>query len=83
MTSWTFTKTQTRDLVHTPLLHIRGVQKMRKTSEKREELLNYWLPQTVTTSISNAPHMLQITNTKEVVQLIALFYKKLINYKCK
>jgi hypothetical protein len=69
-----FTKTQTRDLVHTPVLHIRGVQKMRKTSEERKELLNYWLPQTVTTSISNAPHMLQITNTK-VVQLIALFFQ--------
>jgi len=76
MKSWTFTKTQTRDLVHTPVLHIRGVQKMRKTSEEREELLNYWLPQTVTTSISNAPHMLQITNTKEVLQLIELFFQK-------
>ena len=76
MKSWTFTKTQTRDLVHTPVLHIRGMQKMRKTSEEREELLNYWLPQTVTTSISNAPHMLQITNTKEVVQLIALFFQR-------
>jgi pimeloyl-ACP methyl ester carboxylesterase len=76
MKSWTFTKTQTRDLVNTPVLHIRGMQKMRKTSEEREELLNYWLPQTVTTSISNAPHMLQITNTKEVVQLIALFFQR-------
>ena len=71
-----FTKTQTRDLVNTPVLHIRGMQKMRKTSEEREELLNYWLPQTVTTSISNAPHILQITNTKEVVQLIALFFQR-------
>ena len=35
MKSWTFTKTQTRDLVNTPVLHIRGMQKMRKTSEKR------------------------------------------------
>jgi hypothetical protein len=34
------------------------------------------MPQTVTTSISNAPHMLQITNTKEVVQLIELFFQK-------
>ncbi len=76
MKSWTFTKTHTRDLVNTPVLHIRGMQKMRKTSEEREELLNYWLPQTVTTSISNAPHMLQITNTKEVVQLIALFFQR-------
>jgi hypothetical protein len=75
MKSWTFTKTQTRDLVHTPVLHIREVQKMRKTSEERKELLNYWLPQTVTTSISNALHMLQITNTKEVVQLIASFFQ--------
>ena len=62
--------------MYTPVLHIRGMQKMRKTSEAREELLNYWLPQTVNTSISNAPHMLQITNTKEVVQLITLFFKK-------
>lgn len=76
MKSWTFTKTQTKDLVHTPVLHIRGIQKTRKISEEREELLNYWLPQTVTTSISNAPHMLQITNTKEVVQLIELFFQK-------
>lgn len=76
MKSWTFTKTQTKDLVHIPVLHIRGIQKSRKISEEREELLNYWLPQTVTTSISNAPHMLQITNTKEVVQLIELFFQK-------
>src|ERR671910_3268603 len=74
MKSWTFTKTQT--IVHTPVLHIRGIQKTRKISEEREELHNYWLPQTVTTSISNAPHMLQITNTKEVVQLIELFFQK-------
>ena len=70
MKSWTFTKIQTKDLAHTPVLHIRGIQKTRKISEERGELLNYWLPQTVTTSISNAPHMLQITNTKEVIQLI-------------
>jgi pimeloyl-ACP methyl ester carboxylesterase len=76
MKSWTFTKTQTKDLVHIPVLHIRGIQKSRKISEEREELLNYWPPQSVTTSISNAPHMLQITNTKEVVQLIEIFFQK-------
>ena len=75
MKSWTFTKTQTKDLVHIPVLHIRGIQKSRTISEEREKLLNYWLPQTVTRSISNAPHMLQLTNTKEVVQLIELFSK--------
>jgi hypothetical protein len=52
---WRFTKTQTKDLVHIQVLHIIGIQKSRKISEEREELLNYWLPQTVTTSISNAP----------------------------
>lgn len=76
MKSWTFTKIQTKDLVHTPVLHIRGIQKTRKISEERGELLNYWLPQTVTTSISNAPHMLQITNTKEVIQLIKLLFQQ-------
>jgi hypothetical protein len=35
MKSWTFTKTQTKDLVHTPVLHIRGIQKTRKISEER------------------------------------------------
>ncbi len=77
MKSWRFTKTQTKDLVHVPILHIRGIQKTRQISEEREELLNYWLPQTVTTSISNAPHMLQITNTKDVVQLIELFFQQI------
>jgi hypothetical protein len=43
---------------------------------EREELINYWLPLTVTISISNAPHMLQITNTKEVVHLIKLFFQE-------
>jgi hypothetical protein len=75
MKSWTFTKIQTKDLVHIPVLHIRGIQKTRKISKEIEELLNYSLPQTVTTSISNAPHMLQITNTKEVVQAIKLFFQ--------
>ncbi len=77
MRSWRFTKTQTKDLVHVPILHIRGIQKTRKISEEREELLNYWLPQTVTTSISNAPHMLQITNTQEVIHLIKLFFQQI------
>jgi hypothetical protein len=76
MKSWTFTKTQAKDSVHVPVLHIRGIQKTRKISEEREELLRYWLPQTVTRSISNAPHMLQITNTKEVVYLIKLFFQE-------
>jgi hypothetical protein len=40
MKSWRFTKTQTKDLVHIPVLHIRGIQKSRKISEEREELLN-------------------------------------------
>ena len=75
MKSWTFTKTQAKDLGHVPVLHIRGMQKFRKISEEREELINYWLPLTVTRSISNAPHMLQITNTKEVVHLIKLFFQ--------
>jgi pimeloyl-ACP methyl ester carboxylesterase len=79
MRSWTFTKTQTKDLINTPVLHIRGIQKARKISKKRGELLKYWLPQTVNTSISNAPHMLQITNTKEVIHLIKLFFQQQIN----
>ena len=49
MRSWTFTKIQTKDLVNTPVLHIRGIQKARKISKDREELLKYWLPQTVNT----------------------------------
>ena len=77
MRSWRFTKTQTKDLVDVPILHIRGIQNTRKISKDREELLNYWLPQTVTTSIQNAPHMLQITHTKEVVQLIELFFQQI------
>jgi pimeloyl-ACP methyl ester carboxylesterase len=77
MKSWRFTQTQTKDLVDVPILHILGIQKTRKISIEREKLLNYWLPQTVTTSISNAPHMLQITHTKEVVQLIELFFQQI------
>ena len=76
MKSWTFTKIQTKDLLHIQVLHIRGIQKPRKISKERKKLLNYWLPQTGTTSISNAPHMLQITNTKEVVQAIKLFFQQ-------
>jgi hypothetical protein len=41
MKSWTFTKIQTKGLAHTPVLHIRGIQKTRKISEERGELLNY------------------------------------------
>ncbi len=52
MRSWTFTKTQTKDLINTPVFPIRGIQKTRKISKEREELLKYWLPQTVNTSIS-------------------------------
>jgi hypothetical protein len=77
MKSWTFTKTQAKDLVHVPVLDIRGIQKTRKLSEEREELINYWLPLTVTRSISNVPHMLQMTNTKEVVYLIKLFFSRI------
>ena len=51
MRSWTFTKTQTKDLINTPVLHIRGIQKSRKISKERGELLKYWLPQTVNASI--------------------------------
>ncbi len=76
MKSWTFTKIQTKDLVHTPVLHIRGIQKTRKISEERGELLNYWLLQTIAILISNAPHRLQITNTKEVIQLIKLLFQQ-------
>jgi hypothetical protein len=36
MKSWRFTKTQTKDLVHIPVLHIRGIQKSRKIV-KREK----------------------------------------------
>jgi pimeloyl-ACP methyl ester carboxylesterase len=73
MKLWTFTKNQAKDLLHKKVLHIRGLQKMRKTSKDREDLLNYWLPQTMTISIPNAPHMIQITNPKEVVQTINSF----------
>lgn len=79
MRSWIFTKTQTKDLINTPVLHIRGIQKARKISKERGELLKDWLPQTVNTSISNASHMLQITNTKEVIHLIKLFFQQQIN----
>ena len=35
MKTWTFTKIQTKDLVHIPVLHIRGIQKTRKISKDR------------------------------------------------
>ena len=43
MKSWTFTKTQTRDLVNTPILHIRGMQKMRKISEEKNYSITGYL----------------------------------------
>ncbi|HET9805269.1 MAG TPA: alpha/beta hydrolase [Nitrososphaeraceae archaeon] len=73
MKAWIFTKNQAKDLLHKKILHIRGIQKARKISKDREDLLNYWLPQTMTISIPNAPHMLQITNPKEVVQTMNIF----------
>jgi hypothetical protein len=73
MKSWKFTKDQTKDLLQKKVLHIRGSQQARKISKEREDLLNYWLPQTMTISIPNAPHMVQITNTKEVVQAMDVF----------
>jgi hypothetical protein len=80
MKLWTFTKNQAKDLWHKKVLHIRGLQKTRKTSKDREDLLNYWLPQTMTISIPNAPHMIQITNPKEAVQAINSFYTMLIGF---
>jgi pimeloyl-ACP methyl ester carboxylesterase len=73
MKSWIFTKNQAKDSLHKKVLHIRGMQNSRKISKDREDLLNYWLPQTITTSIPNAPHMIQITNPKEVVQTVNSF----------
>ena len=73
MKSWVFTKNETKNLVDKKVLHIRGMQKARKISKEREDLLNYWLPQTITRSIPNAPHMVQITNPKEVVHAINIF----------
>ena len=67
----TFTNNQAKKLLK--ILHIRGEKKSRKLSKDREELLNYWLPQTITTSIPNAPHMIQITNSKQVIQIINKF----------
>jgi hypothetical protein len=73
MKLWAFTKYQAKDLRHKKVLHIRGLQKTRKTSKEREDLLNYLLPQTMTISIPNAPHMIQITNPTEVSQAINSF----------
>ena len=68
-------KNQAKELPHKKILHIRGRQNSRKISKDMEDLLNYWLPQTITTSIPDASHMIQITNPKEVVQTINVFLK--------
>jgi pimeloyl-ACP methyl ester carboxylesterase len=73
MKLWTFTKNQAKGLLYKNVLHIRGMQKTRKIGKEREDLLNNWLPQTIITTIPNAPHMVQITNPKEVVQAMNLF----------
>ncbi len=73
MKAWRFTKNQAKDLLQKKVLHIRGMQVARKISKDREDLLTYWLPQTMTISIPNAPHMIQITNPKEVVKIMNLF----------
>jgi pimeloyl-ACP methyl ester carboxylesterase len=73
MKSWTFTKNQAKDLLHKKVLHIRGMQKLRKISKDREDLLTCWLPQTMTISIPNAPHMIQITNPRETVHAMNKF----------
>ena len=73
MKSWAFTKNQSKDLLHKKVLHIRGMQQSRKISKDREDLLTCWLPQTMTISIPNAPHMIQITNPKEVVHAMNKF----------
>jgi pimeloyl-ACP methyl ester carboxylesterase len=80
MKTWIFTKNQAKHLVHKKVLHIKGIQNSRKISQDREELLNYWLPQTITTSIPNAPHMIQITNPKEVIQTINRFLHRYYMY---
>ena len=64
MKLWKFTKNQAKDLLHKKVQHIRRFQNSRRTSKDRKDLLNYWLPQTMTISIPNAPHMIQITNQK-------------------
>ncbi len=73
MKSWIFTKNQAKDLLDKKVLHLRGDVKSRKITKDRENLLCYWLPQTMTKSIPNAPHMIQITNPKEVVESINRF----------
>jgi pimeloyl-ACP methyl ester carboxylesterase len=73
METWTFTKNQAKNLLDKKILHIRGKKKSRKISKDREKLLSYWLPQTIMSSILNAPHMIQITNSKEVIQIINKF----------
>jgi hypothetical protein len=76
MKLWRFTKTQTKDLVHIPVLHIRGIQKSRKISEEREELVNYWTASNCNYINIKRTSYASITNTKEAVQLIELFFKK-------
>jgi hypothetical protein len=44
-------------------------------SKEREEKIISWLPQTRSIVIEDAPHMLQITNTKEVARYISEFIK--------
>lgn len=76
MKSWVFTKNQVKDLQDKKVLHIKGDTKSRKISkdrEDREDLLSYWPPQNLTISILNAPHMIQITNPKEVVYAMNRF----------
>ena len=73
MKSWIFTKNQAKDLLNKKVLHIRGDAKSRKITKDREDLLCYWLPRTMTRSIPNAPHMIQLTNPKEVVEAINKF----------
>jgi pimeloyl-ACP methyl ester carboxylesterase len=73
MKTWTFTNNQAKKLLNKKILHIRGEKKSRKINKDREELLNYWLPQTITTSIPNAPPMIQITNSKQVIHIINKF----------
>jgi pimeloyl-ACP methyl ester carboxylesterase len=76
MKSWIFTKNQAKDLLDKKVLCIRGDVKSRKISKDREDLLTCWLPQTMTISIPNAPHMIQITNPKEVVHAMNKFLHK-------
>jgi hypothetical protein len=73
MKTWTFTNNHAKKLLNKNILHIRGQKKSRKIREDREKLLSNWLPQTITTAIPNAPHMIQITDSKQVIQIINKF----------